>query len=145
MLREDGWQVLGARSLENCLEFVVDEDCAVVLLDRELEGLDDVSLARLARRLKHLGVEIVLYSNREAATLAQVARAAGIGWYLTREDTGSTLRSMLRTLWHLRSRSQQPAPGTRNVTSETLPGTRRGRGASSLTGRTLPPVRKLFG
>lgn len=95
LLREQGYRVATAADGNEAVRAVRQSRPDLVLMDQEMPGLDGLAAAREIRSLPGAGVPVVMISSRDDGPSFEAARAAGIGRYLVKPVSLSTLLSVV--------------------------------------------------
>jgi CheY-like chemotaxis protein len=97
ILEELDQNIVTASSGEEALRWLLDNDCAVILLDVNMPGIDGYEVCRRMRGMRHLDRVPIAFitSNRTAADLAR-AREVGGNDFIVKPFTIQKLQDRVR-------------------------------------------------
>ena len=124
VLENAGYAVSVARSAEDAERMLRNLWPDIVLMDRELPGMDGLAFTRRLKQAEEtMGITVIAFSSRQSAVDTELAVAAGSDGFVHKPFT---VRGLLQTVaWHVAARAASSgnpgggpgAPSNRNATA----------------------------
>jgi DNA-binding response OmpR family regulator len=108
ILENAGYGVSVARSAEDAERMLHNLWPDIVLMDRELPGMDGLEFTRRLKEAEETqGITIIAFSSRQTALDTELAASAGSDGFIYKPFT---VRGLLQTIaWHVAARSARPS------------------------------------